>query len=155
MPNAPTPAPGVRPPVAPRRQGGVQYVEDFFAYTLVFSAMAPGDVDQQSIQIQADSHFKWTKATFQADIAADAYLDGTRPIPLISLQITDSGSGRQLFFNPLPVETIFGTGQLPFILPIPRIFMARSTIQVVASNFDAAVTYNLRLAFIGTKIFDM
>lgn len=142
----------VRPPSAPPMPR-VQYVEDYFVYNATFEAIAPADTQQANIQIQADSAFKWTKAALQADIDAAAYTESSRPIPLCTLQIVDSGSGRQLFFNALPVELVFGTGQLPFILPIPRIFQARSNISLTLANFDAATTYNVRLALIGTKIF--
>lgn len=151
MASAPVPAPGVIPQV--RHAGAVQSVEDYFVYNVEFLDIAPAEVQQGNIQIQADSDFKWVAATFQADIAAAAYNAGDRPIPLVNLQIVDTGSGRQLFFNALPIETIFGSGQLPFILPIPRIFRARSSIALTMSNFDAAETYNVRLALIGTKIF--
>lgn len=132
-----------------------QYVEDFFVYTATFAALAPAAVATQNIQIQANSAFKWQKSTYQADIAAAAYTSGAVPIPNVQIQITDSGTGRQLFSSALPVIGIFGNGGLPFILPQNRIFMERSNIQITATNFDAAVTYNLRLMLIGTKIFDL
>lgn len=145
----------VIPPDArnPPRQS--QYVEDFFVYNVDFLAIAPADVQQGNIQIQADSAFKWTASAFQADIAAAAYEASTRPIPLCTLQIVDTGSGRQLFSNPAPVETLFGNGGLPFILPIPRIFQPRSNIALTLANFDAAETYNVRLQLIGTKVFNL
>jgi hypothetical protein len=141
------------PPVVSDMQR-TQMFEDFFIYNANFAALAPAAVATQVINIQADSHFKWSEATYEADIAAAAFLDGTRPIPNVTVQIQDSGTGRTLFNAPIPIPSIFGTGQLPFILPIPRVFMARSSITLTATNFDAAVTYNLRLALIGTKLFD-
>lgn len=146
---APTP---VIPPDA-RTQRGPQNFEDFFVYNVEFADIAPADVQQGNIQIQADSAFKWTAAAVQADIAGAGYEAATRPIPLTSLQIVDTGSGRQLFSNPLPVETIFGNGGLPFILPIPRIFMPRSNIALTLSNISTDTTYNVRLQLIGTKVF--
>jgi hypothetical protein len=131
----------------------MQFEEDFFVYNVLFDAIAPGDTQQANIAIQADSHFKWIKATMQADIDAAAYTSGARPLPLAALQLVDSGSGRQLFLSALPLELVFGTGELPFILPIPRIFRARSNIALTLTNFDAAVTYDIRLALIGTKMF--
>lgn len=146
--------PPVIPPSAPNDVAPrSQFVEDFFVYNVTFQDIAPGDTQQGNIQIQADSVFKWTAAAMQADIAAAAYTEATRPLPLCALQMVDTGSGRQLFFNPLPIETIFGNGGLPFILPVPRIFMARSNISLTLSNFDVAVTYNVRLQLIGTKVF--
>lgn len=127
--------------------------EDFTVYELDFAALAPAGVANSSIEIQADSSFKWVKSAFSANIAVAAFLSGTRPIPNISIQVVDGGTGRQLFSSAVPVPSIFGSGELPFILPVSRIFKARSSIQVTVANYDAAVTYNLRLSFIGTKIF--
>lgn len=131
----------------------IQYWEDFFVYDATFAALASLTSSQQNIQIQADSSFKWTAAAFYADIAAAAFTASAQPIPNVTIQILDTGSGRQLFQDPIPVPSVFGSGQLPFILPVPRIFKARSAIQLTAANFDAAVDYNLRLMLIGTKIF--
>lgn len=144
--------PQARPaPAGPR----VQYQEDYFVYTASFLALAPNGTAQQAIQVQADSDFKWVMSSYEADIAAAAFEQATAPVPNVTLQIVDTGSGRQLFSNPIPIPSVFGTGQLPFVLPIPRIFKARSSIQLIAANFDAAVTYNIRLSLIGTKIFQM
>ena len=149
-------------PAAP--QGGVarqerQYVEDFFVYNISFNSIAPAITQVGNIQIQADSRFKWLKATFNANVltagAPDDQQYGTRNMPDITVQMVDSGSGRQLFQNPAPVHTLFGTGQLPFILPVPRIFQARSNIAITIANFSATDTFRLDLELIGTKIFDL
>lgn len=142
------------PPAGPRR-GATQFVEDFFIYNQNFLLIAPAAVQNQNIQVQADSAFKLTALSFQADIAAAAYTESTRPIPLCTLQMVDTGSGRQLFQNPAPIEAIFGNGQLPFILPLNRIFMPSSVIQMTLTNFSAATTYSVRLQLIGMKVFDL
>ncbi|MES9901027.1 MAG: hypothetical protein ABW148_18675 [Sedimenticola sp.] len=134
-------------PVQPR------VIKDFYVYEEDFSALASGASDIGSINIQADSDFVVQKLTYFADIAAAAQLDGTRIIPLVTIQITDSGSGRNLMEAPVALSNIFGTGELPFILPQPKLFLARSTISISVTNFDAAVTYNLRLSLIGYKVF--
>lgn len=127
--------------------------KDFFAYELDFPALAPGNSQTGSINVQADSDFIWSKGCYFADIAAAAQADATRIIPLCSVLITDSGAGRQLMNGSVPVPSMFGTGELPFILPMQRIFRSQSVITVQVTNFDAAVTYNLRLSFIGLKGF--
>lgn len=132
-----------------------QYIEDYFVYELDFTGLASGTSANASIQIQADSDFKWIKATHESNIANAGQTNDTRVIPLVTIQITDTGSGRQLMSAATPIENIFGTGLLPFILPVPRIFRARSTLAVAVANFDAANTYNLRLSFVGTKLFKM
>ena len=137
------------PQVLPSNQGW----RGFSVYPINFLALAPGAVANGNIQIQADSDFEWIKSTYQADIAAAAYLSGTRPIPNVTVNIIDGGTSRNLFNAPVPVSSIFGTGELPFILNPPWIFKANSNIQIQVQNFDAATTYNVRLAFVGAKIF--
>lgn len=126
---------------------------DFYVYEAEALAILPAGSANDIINIEADSDFILQKFAFQADIAAAAYTDATRPWPNISVQLIDSGSGRQLMQNPIPVTSFMGTGELPFILPNPRKFLRNSTIQVAFTNFDAAITYNIRLAFIGYKIY--
>ena len=126
---------------------------DFYVYESEALALASGDSANDTINIEADSDFLMQKLSYQADIAAAAFTDSGRPIPNVTVQLIDTGSGRQLMQNPIPIPSIFGTGQLPFILPNPRKFLRNSTIQVAYTNFDAAVTYNIRLAFIGYKIY--
>ena len=126
---------------------------DFYTYEAEALAIAPAGSANDIINIEADSDFMLQKLTFEADIAAAAFTDSARPIPLVTIQIIDSGSGRQLMQNPIPVASLFGTGELPFILPNPRKFMRNSTMQIAFTNFDAAITYNVRLAFIGYKIY--
>lgn len=130
----------------------VQYFKDLYVYTANFVGLAPDQTGVFSIQIQADADFEWIKSTYQADIDAAAFTSSTAPIPNVTVQLTDTGTGKQLFQTPVPVATMFGTGQLPFINPIARVFTARSSIQVSVANYDAAVTYGLQLQFIGMKV---
>ena len=148
----------VRPTAAPISTVNaprVQYVEDWFIYDLDITGLAAGGTDNQSILIQADSDFKLSKLMLMADIAHAAQTAANRVIPLCTMQIVDSGSGRQLFSNPVALGALFGDGTLPHILPVPRIFKARSSISITTVNYDAASTYNIRLAFEGTKLFTL
>ena len=126
---------------------------DFFAYTLTFAALLAGTAAQGAIQIQSDSDFELTKFTMFADIAAGAETEATRVLPLVTIQITDTGTGRSLFSSPLPIPAIFGDGRIPFILPVPKIFSANASVAVQVGNFAAATDYNLRILLIGAKIF--
>lgn len=124
------------------------YNVDFAAASLVAGANLTG-----SINIDSSADFMLQKLTYFADIAGAALTDSTRVIPLVSLTVTDTGSGRELMLNNIPIPSIFGTGQIPFILPRPKKFRRNSTIQVEVSNFSAATAYNLKLAFIGEKLY--
>lgn len=126
---------------------------DFFVYEAFVDQIAPAGVAADTIQIQADADFIWQKSTYEADDAGAAQTDATRVIPLVLIQITDTGSNRQLFFNPIPIVNVFGTGRVPFILPNPRLFIKTSTIQIDFTSFEAADDRSVRLSFIGYKFY--
>jgi hypothetical protein len=130
-----------------------QMFEDFFVYGATFATIAANAVQNVNINIDAGSAFKWCAATMQCDLAGAAFTESAAPVPLCALQITDTGSGRQLFNQAQPLSALFGNGQLPFILPQPRGFMPNSNVSLQLSNFSAATTYTVRLALIGTKVF--
>lgn len=130
-----------------------QQIKSFFGYSTTHSSVASGADDTQSINIEADSAFALQKLAYFADIAAAVQTDSSRVIPLATVQIRDTGSGRDLFDNAIPIPSVFGTGKIPFILPEPRIFKPNATLQVIVSNFSASTTYNIRLALLGVKIF--
>lgn len=129
---------------------------DFFTYQVpVFSnlAITNGTATNQVV-IQADSDFEWCHASYEFDLAASTYTYNGRNIPNMTILITDSGSGRQLMNAAVPVISIFGRPEMPYVLPVSKVFKANSTINFTATNFDAAVnTGNLRLSLIGYKIF--
>lgn len=141
---------GNMPNLPPERYYGAY---DFFTYELDFSALANGANATSSFNIQSDADFLWTKAAFFADIAAAAQTDSSKIVPLCTVLISETGSSRQLSNIAVPLPNIFGYGDLPFILPRQRIFVANSTVTVTVTNFSAASTYNLRLSFIGEKAF--
>lgn len=127
--------------------------QDFYTYVEDFSSLAASGTDSGNVQVQADSDFALQKLSYFADIAGAAQTADSRVVPLITLQIIDTGSGRNLFESAVMIPAIFGTGELPFVLPTPRVFAARSTITLNVANVSASTTYNLRLNLIGYKIF--
>lgn len=132
-----------------------QYIEDLWVEAVNIAALASGAVANTNIQVQADSAFKLIKLGLQVDLAAAAVTESTNPLALVAMQITDTGSGRNLFSGAVALGAIFGNGRLPFILPVPRLFMPRSNIALQFTNYSAATTYNIRMAFIGTKVFKL
>ena len=133
-----------------------QYTEDFFVYAVEFENLTAGSTAEGNIQIQADSDFIWKLgAYFALNVTGglDPTLD-TYPVPPVSVQITDSGSGRNLFNTALPINQVFGSGSLPFVLPTERIFRARSNVQFAVSN-ERVDDYTFTLSLIGSKIFNM
>lgn len=135
-------------------ESGRYVTTDFFVYQAFFDTVAQaGGVANASISIQADSDFYWSKGTFFFDDGTTTQDDSTRILPLFTVLLTDTGAGRQLMDQAVPVENMFGTGQIPFILPAPRLFQARSTLQIQVVNLDPNADYSLYLSFIGQKAF--
>jgi hypothetical protein len=132
----------------------VQFWEVPFVYEMDFATLLHQTQQNGNIQIQSDADFKWSKATYFADLAGAAQTESTEVIPLVTLQIVDSATGQQLFQNPIQVSSFFGRGSLPFILPTPYIFKQRSNLAFQVANYSAATDYsNLRLSLLGTKIY--
>lgn len=130
-------------------------VRDFFIYSTGRFSIANGASSTQNIAIQADADFEVMKLTFSSDVAGAAQTIAGGAIPNATVLVTDSGSGRQLMNVAVPLIALFGNGFQPFILPTPRVFAARSNIQIVVTSTEAANTNNISLNFIGNKIFEM
>lgn len=126
----------------------------FYVYTFNITSLAAGATDTDVINIENDSQFVWTKTSYFADIAGAAQENETRVIPLINCQFTDSGSARQFFDEPQPINDIAGQGNIPFILPAPFIFSNNANINGAFNNFSAATTYdNFRISLIGYRVY--
>jgi hypothetical protein len=128
---------------------------DFYSYTFNVASLAAAASDLDSISIQANASFVVVKSTYFADIAGAAQTDSSRVIPLVTVALTDSGSGRNLQNAAVPINSIGGPGQLPFIWPQSRLLMASSTITATFINYSAATTYvNLYYTLIGYQVFE-
>lgn len=106
------------------------------------------------INIDADADFYCIGLSYQADVAAAALTESTNIIPLVTLQITDTSSGKALMNTPVPMGAFMGDGKRPYRFPRPRIFAANGTVQLNFVNFAAATTYNLRLTLHGYKVYN-
>jgi hypothetical protein len=130
---------------------------DFFGYQFpTFTAIAVGGNQTQQITIQADSDFEIRRIVYQADLAAAAYVVNAAPIPNYTIQLTDSGAGRNLFNNPAPLANVASLGSFmpQYDLPWPKIIARNSTLLCQLTNFDAAAnTYNVRITLLGRKIY--
>lgn len=132
----------------------VDSTKDFYIYTARVQNLAPGVSSTQTINIEADANFVAVKMAYMADIAGAAQTNDSRVLPLVRVQIRDSGSGRSLQNIPVPINSVAGQGELPFVLPIPREFSANASINFSFENYSVATTYaNVELSLIGYKRF--
>ena len=143
---------GAVPPVGPSTQPRV-IAEDYFVYNIRFQTLNSGDTQTGFIQIEADSDFLIQKLAYFSALDGSQQTFNTTDVPLVTVTIVDTGSGRQLMNNPVPVSDIFGNGFLPYILPTPKLFTKNSRINVNVFNFGAEDYANLWLNFQGKKIF--
>jgi hypothetical protein len=134
---------------------GKKIVTDFFVYSTTIASRAASTSHTNSIQIQANSHFEVQKlafAWFYGGAVADP--NTTLAVPMVTVLITDTGSGRQWSDQAIQLTSLFGTGQLPAILPTPRVLPAASQITVQVNNlFTGQALPLLTLAFIGRKVY--
>jgi hypothetical protein len=132
--------------------GGARVREEFFTYsTGRLAALATGASSTTNIQIQADSDFVIEKMTYDADLAGVARTVNSEIIPNVLVLLTITGSGLTLTSVPVPLNTLFGNGKLPFILPYPRLLPASSVLQVLLTSYEAASAPSLTLNFVGRK----
>lgn len=123
--------------------------KDYFIYSVVLpTGIAVGGTTSGSFNVDNDSDFLWQKGTYFANG------DSENTPPVVTVTIKDTTSGRDLMTAAVPIPAMFGTGELPFILPVPKLLPKTSTITVNFANISAAENYSyLALEFHGQKLF--
>lgn len=134
---------------------GETFAADLFTYPVSFGSVASTKQSSPTIQIQADSYFEWFKSTWSGNKngAAEPWPDNIDGA--FTLQITDTGTGVQLFNQPMVISGIAGTGREPFILPQPRLFNPNSAVTFALTSFSGSTWDNLYFNMIGRKLFKL
>lgn len=129
-----------------------QLPSDIFTYTVPILGLAAGTTaPAATLNFDTNTEFKWMYATYAADIAAAGQQYATRVVPLCTVLITDNNSSQNLMNGAVPVPSLFGHGESPYLLPMPRTIPAKSSMTFVVANYDAANTYNLYLQLHGIR----
>lgn len=125
-----------------------------YTYSVEYDFLIPNGSGAQTILVEPDSDFELNKLTHFviADNGENVDINNV-PIPAVSVDITDLGSGRKYFESPLPINNLFGTNIFPYILSTKWIWPARSRLLIEVFNFGIAAAYTFNLNFIGKKIF--
>jgi hypothetical protein len=141
--------------IAAMRANPDAFVRQPYTYSFLVTSVANGASATQNVSIEANSPFVWEKSAYFCDIAGAVQTDSSRVIPLVSLQLTDSGSGRQLFDRAQPIPIIAGEQGIPALLSAPYVFDPNSSINGVFANYSNATTYaNLYFTMIGYRVFE-
>lgn len=123
----------------------------FYLYSIPFTAVNGNQIPNggtltNAVQIEAGHHFVVQQLIFDARLAAAANLN-----PFATVQVIDLSSNLPLFDRPQMIASIFGTSQLPYVLPVPRRFRANGGISAtVTQNTGGAL--DVTLQFAGQKV---
>lgn len=130
---------------------------DAFTYTaslLSGTTLAPAGATTLTFNIDGESDFFWDKGTVYCNIGNDGTDYATEELPGVLVTITDTNSQRQMTNNPTPVSNVFGTGRLPHILPIRKLFQSKATVKLAIQNITDNDTYTrLDFSFVGVKAY--
>lgn len=133
-----------------------KFKKDYYVYVADFGSLAAGATQTEIINIETDADFIIEKIAYSADLAGAVQTANSRVLPLVDITLNDSGSGRNLQDKPVPLASMAGDGQLPYVLPVPRKLRANSNLNVSAENISNATQYDhLRVLFIGYKRFNI
>lgn len=134
---------------------GMAKGRDWFFYIADVAAISTAVPNVATpLQIDADSDFYWVATSYQADIAAATLTEATNVVPLVRLQMQDTGTGRFFQNAPMALGAIAGDGKRPYRLPRPRRFGKNATININWTNAVAAgTTYRIQLVLHGYKIY--
>lgn len=107
-----------------------------------------------TFNIANDSDFFWSMSACVGVSGADGTTDANALLPLCNIMIVNTVTGRQYMNAPVPVNNIFGSARLPFVLPVQTLWPKQSTIQLTIQNVSDNTTYsNLQFSFLGIKAF--
>lgn len=137
-----------------------EYQLDPFLFVINYLPATASATTSGNFIVQNDSAFAICKGSYIATDITDAAISGLQPFgsgALTSLApflitMTDSGSGRAMSNDPVPIDSWFGTGQRIYTWTIPKVLDPASTFAVTVQNLSAT-DRRVRLAFHGYKVF--
>ena len=135
------------------RETGSDYF--WYSHTAISTLASTAPTATAIINLDADSDFYCVAISYQASIADAVLTESSNVLPLVRLQITDTGSGKALMNTPMPLTAIAGDGKRPYRFVRPRVFLANATIQLAFTSYVAAgTTYSdLQVVLHGYKIY--
>lgn len=127
--------------------------QSFFYSTPLIASLAGGANSIQQVNIQADGDFVIMKTVYFGNYNGVANVtNDNRPLPPVTVDVTDNGSGTRLTREPVFLSSFAGFGALPMIWNMPRLVQANSSIEVVFNNLGVTAVENLQLTFVGVRV---
>lgn len=136
------------------RPGKKPQIIDPFAYNGSLNAqlgnsLATGSTDQFVIPIQSDSDFLLTN---MSGVLIDPVSHEALSPRDVTVQITDTGSGKTFFSDYTNFSLVFGLAGFPFMVPAPRLIAPNTNIQVSITN-NSGATVDVYCSFFGARIY--
>lgn len=123
----------------------------FYSFELTFGPLAAGASGSGFFQVQTDYDFFWIKSqAFVYD--ADGLAVDPAQWPLLTVQLQEGASSQQLTNQAAAIGSLFGTAQLPFILPRPHKVAGGATFNAAVKNAHTATAYSVALMFSGLLV---
>ena len=127
------------------------YIKTYFAYNMYFASIATTVTSTTSMQINADADFLVQEMSlFCYDLTTNAQITA----PISTIQLTES-NGTSFFDQAIHVLNCFGSAQLPFLLPVPRLLRSNSVLTGTLTNVVSTNAQRYMLTFHGRKIFQL
>ncbi len=140
------------PPEVQRKMAQqIPFTSDLYSYQAQILTFAAGATQSVNINIEADSYFVIDKLSYFCRTSTTTLTEATRLIPIVTCQITDTGSGRNLMSAPVQISALAGHEGLPFVLPINRWLKPNSTLQFEFVNQSAQEYSDFTLYLHGEK----
>lgn len=111
-----------------------------FSFSSVFAALGAASSTQQIIATLADSDF----------VCISLQSDNTNVNPNVIMR--DSSTNWPFMNAAVPIVSIFGTGSLPYFLPVPWYFSRKTSIELTVTTTPAVGT-GFTLTLSGLRIF--
>lgn len=139
---------------SPQMQWGKKFYPDFFGYSFDIAAgIAAGASASANISIASDGSFIVTDLAGTLVTANSSSASfGAIEFENVTIQITDSGSGRNFFDRPIPFNHLFGqAGGNRYQLPVPKIVQNNATLTCTLTNNGSVAVTRVYGTFFGVK----
>jgi len=125
--------------------------KDFFTYGTSFLPILAGASLTTTVQINTDADFLLVMVV---GLARNAATEALVANPTLTAQLSSGSSGRLYSNQALEWDTLYGTAQLPFVCPYPKVITAGDQLSTQLNHTVAGGTnLNVRIAYHGVKIF--
>ena len=143
------------------RDGKASIIPGIYSFFWDTDVLTAGITLVRSNTIQSDSHFISRYVNIATYTGGASLVLSTATAPL-EIQLVDTGSGRFLFDDFVPIQTVCGgvaagagNGLLPFIWPEPWLIRAGGTCQCQIKNISAATVSRVKVVLIGLKVYPL